>query len=90
MSWFQLDPSSIAERARTGRRTTLWGQIRPGTGARRYRLEELRNGSWFAVGGTAKTTSAGYFTRVVLGGAGAQFRVSELSTGVTSPILVVT
>ena len=79
----------LAQRARTGRKTTLWGQVRPGNGARRYRLEQLRNGSWKAVGGTASTSNAGYFTRVVLGGEGAQFRVVELSSGVRSPILIV-
>jgi hypothetical protein len=68
----------------------LWGQVRPGAGARAYRLEELRNGSWQTVAGTRRTTSAGYFTRVVNAGAGAQFRVVEASTGETSPVLVVT
>ncbi len=80
----------LALRSRTGRTTTLWGQVRHGHGAQRYRLEQLRNGSWHAVGGTARTTAAGYFTRVVRGGPGAQFRVIELATGSTSPVLVVT
>jgi hypothetical protein len=79
----------LAQRERTGRRTTLWGQVRPGSGTRRYRLEQLRNGSWQTVGGTTRTTSAGYFTRVVLAGAGAQFRAVDAKTGATSAVLIV-
>src|SRR4051812_36649233 len=32
----------FAQVSRAGLRTTLWGQVRPGTGVRRYRLEQLR------------------------------------------------
>jgi hypothetical protein len=80
----------LAQRSRTGRTTTLWGQVRPGRGAQRYRLEQLRNGSWHTVGGTLRTTSAGYFTRVVRAGAGAQFRAVDAATGNKSFVLVVT
>jgi hypothetical protein len=41
------------------------------------------------VGGTVKTTSAGYFTRIVRAGAGAQFRVVDATTLERSPALVV-
>ena len=75
----------LAEVSRVGRRTTLWGQVRPGAGARRYRLEQLRNGTWQTVGGTVRTTSAGYFTRVVSAGAGAQFRVVDAATASAAP-----
>jgi hypothetical protein len=80
----------LAQVERAGRRTTLWGQIRPGKGVRRYRLEQLRNGGWHSVGGTVPTTAAGYFTRVVSAGAGAQFRVVDATTRDRSPALVVT
>jgi hypothetical protein len=80
----------LVQEARTGRTTTLWGQIRPGAGVQRYRLEQLRNGSWHAVGGTASTTAAGFLRRVVRGGPGAQFRVTDLASETTSPVLVVT
>jgi Cellulase (glycosyl hydrolase family 5) len=80
----------LAQRSRTGRTTTLWGQVRPGTGAQRYRLEQFRNGVWKTVSGTKSTTATGYFTRVVLAGAGAEFRVVQSTTGNMSPILVVT
>jgi hypothetical protein len=91
----QLKPSYAALRmplaleTRTGRKSTLWGQVRPGTGVRRYRLEQLRNGSWHAIGGTAKTSTSGTYTRVVRGGPGAEFRAIDLATGATSPVLVV-
>ncbi len=71
----------LAQRSRTGRTTTLWGQVRPGTGARRYRLEQLRNGSWHAVVGTASTTAAGYFTRVVRGAPAPSSGWSSAATG---------
>jgi hypothetical protein len=80
----------LALRARTGRKTTLWGQVRPGRGVRRYRLEQLRNGSWHQVGGVRRTTGAGFFNRVVRADPGAQFRAVELQTGATSSVLVVT
>ena len=38
----------------------------------------------------SRTTAAGYFTRVVSAGAGAQFRVVDAATGDKSPALVVT
>ena len=79
----------LAQRDRTGRKTTLWGQIRPGTGPQRYRLEQLRNGVWTTVSGTKTTTAAGYFTRVVQAGEGAQFRVVDAASGEKSPVLVV-
>jgi hypothetical protein len=79
----------LAEVSRVGRRTTLWGQVRPGAAARHYRLEQLRNGSWKTVGGTVSTTPGGYFTRIVSAGAGAQFRVVYATTGEPSAPLVV-
>jgi hypothetical protein len=80
----------FAERSRVGRKTTLWGQVRPGKGVRHYRLQQLRNGVWQTVLGTRSTTAAGYFTRVVSAGAGAQFRIVDAATGDVSPALVVT
>ena len=34
----------LAQASRTGLRTVLWGQIRPGHGRRRYTLQQYRNG----------------------------------------------
>jgi hypothetical protein len=80
----------LAQRDRTGRRTTLWGQVRNGAGSKRYRLQQLRNGTWKTVGGTRTTSAGGYFTRTVLAGPGARFRVVEAKTGYLSPVLAVT
>jgi hypothetical protein len=80
----------LAQRERTGRRTTLWGQVRNGAGSKRYRLQQLRNGTWKTVGGTRTTSAGGYFTRTVLAGPGARFRVVEAKTGYLSPVLAVT
>jgi hypothetical protein len=68
---FQLP---LTQESRSGLRTVLWGQVRPG-GRSSYRLQQLRNGTWYSVGPSATTTARGYFTRVVHAGAGARFRI---------------
>src|SRR5207244_343604 len=68
---FQLP---LTEQSRSGPRTVLWGQVRPG-GSSAYRLQQLRDGKWYSVGGNETTTARGYFTRVVHAGAGARFRI---------------
>jgi hypothetical protein len=80
-------PLPVAEVARSGARATLWGQVRPGKGPQRYRLEELRGGSWRAVGGWYTTTSRGFFQRVVAAPRGAQFRVLSPAAASTAPPL---
>jgi hypothetical protein len=65
----------LAQVSRRGNRTTLWGQVRPRSGAQPYRLQQLRGGHWRWVGGTRTTTAAGYFRRVVTAGRGAKFRL---------------
>jgi len=64
----------LALRSRTGRRTVLTGQVRPG-GRAGYRLQRFANGAWSAVGGTARTTPRGFFTRTVNAAPGARFRI---------------
>jgi hypothetical protein len=68
---FQLP---LTQQSRNGLRTVLWGQVRPG-GSSSYRLQQLRAGKWYSVGGNETTTARGYFTRVVHAGAGARFRI---------------
>jgi hypothetical protein len=79
----------FAVRSRTGLRTTVWGQVRPGTGPQRYRIERFANGGWRPVGATARTTKAGYFTRVVRAGPDARLRVVHLPSRTASAVLVV-
>ena len=78
---FQLP---LAVEARHGDTITLWGQIRPGSGVQTYQLQERTGGRWLDVGGPARTGRRGFFTRVVAAGAGAAFRVVQLTRGLTS------
>lgn len=64
----------LAERSRSGRRTVLWGQVRPG-GRNDYRLQRWSGRGWVAVGGTYRTTSRGYLSRTVNAPRGARYRL---------------
>ncbi len=77
----------LVERARTGLRTTLWGQIRPG-GSSSYRLQQFRSGTWATVG-VYRTSARGYFMRTVRAGAGARFRIWSVAERAASPVLTV-
>ncbi len=79
----------LAQSSRTGLRTTLWGQIRPRTGVQAYRLQQLYGGAWRSVGGTARTTSRGFFTRTVNAARGDIFRVWSPRDEAYSPVVVV-
>jgi hypothetical protein len=48
--------------SRSGDRTTVWGQVRPRTGAQPYRLQELRKGAWAWLGPSRMTAGNGSFT----------------------------
>jgi hypothetical protein len=72
---FAAFPLPLAQVIRHGARTTVWGQVRPRTGAQPYRLQLLRNGRWQWVGGTRLTTRAGSLSRIVTAGAGARLRI---------------
>ena len=75
----------IVEAARTGLRTTIWGQIRPGTRQRLYQLQRLLPSGWTPVdGASAVTDSTGSYSRVVYALRGARFRVVSLDSGTSS------
>ena len=79
----------IAVAARTGTRTTIWGQVRPGAGARPYQLLRLTASGWKPAGAPAETAANGTYTRVVYAPPGARFRVLSLQTATPSrPVLV--
>jgi hypothetical protein len=82
---FQLP---LTQESRSGLRTVLWGQVRPG-GRSSYRLQRWRNGTWYSVGANATTTARGYFTRVVNAGAGARFRIWSPAAHTYSRIVTV-
>ena len=71
-----------------GATTTVWGQVRPGVGARAYAVERFVEGSWTQVA-QAQTTGRGFFTRTVRATHGDRLRLVDPSTGETSPTLVV-
>jgi hypothetical protein len=77
----------LAQEARHGSQTLLWGQVRPGKGRRAYRLQKRLNGRWVWYGGTARTSSGGFFRRNVLGRAGDRFRLWAPSVQAFSPPL---
>jgi hypothetical protein len=69
-------------------RGTVWGQVRPGTGARPYRLQLVRpNGSVAWLGGVRRTTARGFLTaRVPRGSVVRLYSVRGRRVGV--PVLV--
>jgi len=70
-----------------GRGSVLWGQVRPGSGRRVYRLQKLVNGRWAWYGGTGRTSSRGFFQRRVVGRTGERFRLWAPSVSAFSPSL---
>jgi len=65
----------------------LWGQVRPGSGARQYVLQSYTAGHWRPLGGTARTDAGGTFSRTVTLARGARVRVSSPDAGYASPAL---
>ena len=65
----------LAEVARRGSMTTVWGMIRPGSGARPYRLQRLGEAGWVTVGGVQRTKTDGTLRRVVTAGVGVRLRL---------------
>jgi hypothetical protein len=79
----------LAEVKRSGTRTALWGQIRPGKGVRTYRLQIRSGSSWRWSGPTRRTTAAGFFAVTVPAPRGALIRVwSPQQRGYGWPLLV--
>ena len=79
----------LVQVARTGPATTVWGQVRPGSGERPYAVQRRTTAGWVRVGSEGRTTGSGYFTRVVRAERGAQLRLFDPATGRASPTLVV-
>jgi hypothetical protein len=79
----------LAQAARTGSRTLLWGQVRPRSGVQTYRLQQRVGGRWSWVGGTARTNRQGFFQRSVTARMGARFRVWSPRDRVFSPVLAI-
>jgi hypothetical protein len=65
----------LAQVTRSGSRTSLWGQIRPGTGARPYRLQVRTGNSWRWLGPVQRTNGTGFISRTVTVPRGSIIRV---------------
>ena len=79
----------LAVESRTGNRTVLWGQVRPG-GVNAYRLLRFAEGKWVRVGPDRRTSGRGYLTAVVDAAAGARFRLWLPALHTYSAIVTVT
>ena len=79
----------LAQVSRRGARTTVWGQVRPGSGLRAYSLQMWTGERWVTVGGVRETSSRGYFQRVLKAGRGTFLRSYYPARGLASPSLVV-
>jgi hypothetical protein len=79
----------LTQLSRTGRRTTLFGQVRPG-GIATYRLLRYDGGRWVRVGHDRRTTARGYLKRVVNAAPGARYRLWIPAERTYSPIVTVT
>lgn len=80
----------LVQVSRTGSATTVWGQVRPGSGSRAYVLQRRAGAGWARVGSAGLTTARGYFTQTIRAGRGAQLRLYDPATRRASPTLVVT
>ena len=79
----------LVQLERHGLTTTVWGQVRPGSGARRYVLQRRTGDGWRPVGASARTTSRGYLTRTVRADKGTRLRLYDPATGRSSPALLI-
>jgi hypothetical protein len=77
----------LAQVSRSGTRTVLWGQVRPGSGARTYVLQRSTGGRWRPLGGTAHTDAGGTFSRTVTLPRGAIVRIWSADAGYAGPAL---
>ncbi len=79
----------LAQVARRGTKTSVWGQVRPGDGPQRYVLQHFRGGRWVAVGGSALTDRRGYLRRTVSAPKGSKLRLWSPVLRLASPVLAV-
>jgi hypothetical protein len=77
----------LAEVARVGTHAVLWGQVRPGSGARRYVLQSFAGGRWRPIGATERTGASGTLMRTVTLPRGARVRIWAAAVGYASPAL---
>jgi hypothetical protein len=81
-------PLPLAESGRSGSRVSLWGEVRPGSGARAYALQVRTRGGWRTVA-TGRTGRSGAFARTIAAASGERVRIWAPSLGYASPSLLV-
>jgi hypothetical protein len=74
----------LAELSHVGTQTVFWGQVRPGFGRQRYRIQRAVRGRWRDVGSPRWTSSRGYFQRGVTAEPGTRFRVLAVRKRISS------
>jgi hypothetical protein len=79
----------LAEVSRRGKTVVLWGQVRPGSGARAYVLQRFADGTWIPLGATSRTDAGGTFVRTAALPRGARVCVRSPAAGYASPALTV-
>jgi hypothetical protein len=78
----------LAEASRRGTRVSLWGEVRPGSGARAYLVQVARGRAWRTVA-TGRTGRSGAFARTITASRGARVRISAPALGYASPSLTI-
>jgi polysaccharide biosynthesis protein PslG len=79
----------LTQVSRKGTRTTIWGQVRPGSGPQLFVLERRADGTWTEVGGTRTTSTRGYFRLTLAASRGTQLRIWYPARRLASATLVV-
>jgi hypothetical protein len=79
-------PLPLAQVSRRGSRVALWGQVRPGRGARPYAVQLRSGGRWRTVA-SGRTGRSGAFARTIAAPAGARVRLWAPALGLASPAL---
>lgn len=79
----------LAQVARKGSSTSVWGQVRPGDGPQGYVLQVWSSGRWTSIGGSRLTSGRGFLSRTVPAAKGSKLRLWYPARGLASPTLVV-
>jgi hypothetical protein len=81
-------PLPIAQAGRSGGKLVLWGQVRPGSGVQRYRVQVRTGGGWRFSGGFRETSARGFFSIAVAAAPGTRVRIISPQDGAYSATLV--
>ena len=79
----------FAQQSRSGTRVVLWGQVRPGTGARPYVIQRWTGRGWTNVGGVRQTGVGGTLRVTIAATRGTSLRLKPLQLTLTSRVLTV-